>query len=133
MPRRLVAKEHLPRALSLRQVGGQVINMGGGPLGGLLVGLAGLAGAALVNAVTFALTLIVLIVIRPRHEAPPSRQGSSLAKDASDGVRVAVSHPVLRPALLLTGAAAGCLLPVLPLLLPLLAREAHWARQPRGW
>ncbi|GGX58977.1 hypothetical protein GCM10010358_11460 [Streptomyces minutiscleroticus] len=132
MPRRLVPREHLPRALSLRQVGGQVINTGGGPLGGVLVGLAGLAGAALVNAVTFALVLTVLTAVRPRYGAPPSPAASHLLKDAADGVRVAFSHPVLRPGLLLTGAAAGFLLPVLPLLLPLLARAEHWGAGTAG-
>lgn len=126
MPRRLVAEEQLPRALSLRQVGGQVINMGGGPLGGVLVGLAGLAGAAAVNAVTFAFTLAVLVIVRPRHDVPPAPRTAGLLRDALDGVRVAFVHPVLRPGLWLTGAAAGLLLPVLPLLLPLLAREEHW-------
>ncbi|MET7905907.1 MFS transporter [Streptomyces sp. NPDC005355] len=132
MPRRLVGKEQLPRALSLRQVGGQVVNMGGGPLGGIVVGLAGLAGAALVNAVTFALVLAVLIVVRPRHEPPPAPRTGHLVKDAWEGVSVAFAHPVLRPALLMTGAAAGFLLPVLPLLLPLLAREQHWDASAAG-
>ncbi|MGW7079786.1 MFS transporter [Streptomyces sp. NPDC054866] len=131
MPRRLVKEEQLPRALSLRQIGGQVVNMGGGPLGGVLVGLAGLAGAALVNAFTFALTLLVLVAVRPRHHVPPARP-SSLLKDAMDGVRVAFSHPVLRPGLCLTGAAAGLLLPVLPLLLPLLARQEQWGAGATG-
>lgn len=132
MPRRLVAKEQLPRALSLRQVGGQVINMGGGPLGGVLVGLAGLAGAAVVNAGTFAFTLIVLAVIRPRHDAAHSSRAASLLKEAMDGVRVAFSHPVLRPGLCLTGFAAGFLLPVLSLLVPLLAREREWGAGAAG-
>lgn len=132
MPRRLVAEEQLPRALSLRQVGGQVINMGGGPLGGVLVGLAGLAGAALVNAATFALVLAVLLLVRPRHHVPPTPRGAGLLKDASDGVRVSFRHPILRPGLMLTGVAAGFLLPVLPLLLPLLAREEHWGADATG-
>ncbi|MER7395905.1 MFS transporter [Streptomyces sp. NPDC000151] len=132
MPRRLVTKEQLPRALSLRQVGGQVVNMGGGPLGGVLVGIAGLAGVALVNAVTFALVLIVLIVVRSWRKVPPAPKTAGLVKDASDGVRVAFSHPVLRPGLLLTGVAAGFLLPVLPLLLPLLARAEHWGAGAAG-
>ncbi|WEV26962.1 MFS transporter [Streptomyces sp. 71268] len=131
MPRRLVEKEQLPRALSLRQIGGQVVNMGGGPLGGVLVGLAGLAGAALVNAVTFALTLAVLVVVRPRHHVSAT-EPSSLLKDAVDGVRVSFSHPVLRPGLCLTGAAAGLLLPVVPLLLPLLARQEEWGAGAAG-
>jgi MFS family permease len=131
MPRRLVEEEQLPRALSLRQIGGQIVNMGGGPLGGVLVGLAGLAGAALVNAVTFALTLVVLVAVRPRQRVPaPGRPG--LLQEAVDGVRVAFSHPVLRPGLCLTGAAAGLLLPVLPLLLPLLARQEQWGAGATG-
>ncbi|MEU3607968.1 MFS transporter [Streptomyces sp. NPDC035033] len=132
MPRRLVAKAQLPRALSLRQAGGQVINMGGGPLAGVLVGLAGFAGAAFVNAVTFAFTLVVLIAVRPRHDVPPAPKTDSLLKEAVSGVKVAFSHPVLRPGLWLTGAAAGFLLPVLSLLVPLLAREEEWGAGAAG-
>ncbi|MEV0278915.1 MFS transporter [Streptomyces sp. NPDC050610] len=132
MPRRLVPKAQLPRALSLRQVGGQVINMGGGPLAGVLVGLAGFAGAALVNAVTFAFTLVVLTVIRPQHDVPPAPRSDGLLKGALSGVKVAFSHPVLRPGLWLTGAAAGFLLPVMSLLVPLLAREERWSAGSAG-
>ncbi|MGF0168608.1 MFS transporter [Streptomyces koyangensis] len=126
MPRRLVADRQLSRALSLRQIGGQLVNMGGAPLGGLLVGVAGLAGAALVNAATFAATLLVLILVRPRRPAPAATRRTGLLGEARDGVRVALAHPVLRPGLLLTGAAAGFLLPVVSVLLPLLAREERW-------
>ncbi|GFH68985.1 MULTISPECIES: MFS transporter [Streptomyces diastaticus group] len=132
MPRRLVDKAQLPRALSLRQVGGQVINMGGGPLAGVLVGLAGFAGAAVVNAVTFAFTLVVLIAVRPQQHVPPAPKTDGLLKEALNGVKVAFSHPVLRPGLWLTGAAAGFLLPVLSLLVPLLAREEEWGAGAAG-
>ncbi|MYT69160.1 MULTISPECIES: MFS transporter [unclassified Streptomyces] len=132
MPRRLVSEAQLPRALSLRQVGGQVINMGGAPLAGVLVGLAGFAGAAAVNAVTFAFTLIVLISVRPQHDVPPAPRSDGLLKEALNGVKVAFSHPVLRPGLWLTGAAAGFLLPVMSLLVPLLAREEHWSAGSAG-
>lgn len=132
MPRRLVAQAQLPRALSLRQVGGQVINMGGGPLAGVLVGLAGFAGAAFVNAVTFAFTLVVLVATRPQYDVPPAPKTDGLLKEALSGVKVAFSHPVLRPGLWLTGAAAGFLLPVLSLLVPLLAREEEWGAGAAG-
>jgi MFS family permease len=132
MPRRLVPKAQLPRALSLRQAGGQVINMGGGPLAGVLVGLAGFAGAAVVNAVTFAFTLVVLTVVRPQHDVPPAPRTAGLLKEAVSGVKVAFSHPVLRPGLWLTGAAAGFLLPVVSLLLPLLARQEQWSAGAAG-
>ncbi|MBO1333613.1 MFS transporter [Streptomyces sp. VRA16 Mangrove soil] len=128
MPRRLVDARQLPRALSLRQAGGQLTGMGAGPLGGVLAGLAGLVGAALANAGTFAVTLIVLALVRPREGSgpPPPPRRARLFRDAADGVRVAFSHPVLRPALCLTGCAAGFLLPVPALLIPLSARAHGW-------
>ncbi|MGW6271101.1 MFS transporter [Streptomyces sp. NPDC055060] len=132
MPRRLVPTSQLPRALSLRQVGGQVINMGGAPLAGVLVGLAGFAGAAVVNAVTFACSLVVLIVVRPQHDVPATPSSDGLLREAVSGVKVAFAHPVLRPGLWLTGAAAGLLLPVLTLLVPLLAREEEWGAGTAG-
>jgi hypothetical protein len=132
MPRRLVTEAQLPRALSLRQVGAQAISMGGGPLAGVLVGVAGFAGAALVNAVTFACTLVVLIAVRSRHDVPPAPMSDGLLREAVSGVKVAFSHPVLRPGLWLIGAAAGFLLPVLSLLLPLLAREERWSAGTAG-
>ncbi|MQT04144.1 MFS transporter [Streptomyces jumonjinensis] len=132
MPRRLVGKDRLPRALALRQAGAQLITMGGGPLGGVLVGLAGLAGAALVNAVTFALVLVVLITIKSSQDLPAAGARQNVLREAADGVRVGFGDAVLRPGLLLVAAAAGCLLPVMPLLLPLLAREQHWSAGATG-
>lgn len=132
MPRRLVGKSLLPQALALRQTGSQVITLVGGPLGGLLVVAAGLGGAALVDAATFGVVLIVLIAIRERVQegAPPVRRG--VLREAGDGVRVAVTDPVLRPALMLTATAAGFLLPVGSLLIPLLARSHHWPAAAAG-
>ncbi|WP_018217080.1 MFS transporter [Salinispora vitiensis] len=126
MPRRLVNPDQLSRALALRQAGGQVVAVGGGPLGGVLVGLAGLAGAALVNAVTFAAVLMLLIAIRPRYGAPPPPGGGGVVRDAFDSLRVGFRDPLLRPGLTMTGAAAAFLLPVLSLLVPLLARAEDW-------
>lgn len=132
MPRRLVGKDRLPRALALRQVGAQLITMGGGPLGGVLVGLAGLAGAALADAVTFALVLVVLIAIKPSQDVPAGGAKRHVLREAADGVRAGFGDAVLRPGLLLVGAAAGFLLPVMPLLLPLLARGQHWSAGATG-
>ncbi|WP_025616583.1 MFS transporter [Salinispora cortesiana] len=127
MPRRLVNADQLPRALALRQAGGQLVAVGGGPLGGVLVGLAGLAGAALVNAVTFAAVLMLLIAIRPRYAGPPPPPaGAGIVRDALDSLRVGFRDPLLRPGLTMTGAAAAFLLPVLSLLVPLLARAQDW-------
>lgn len=187
MPRHLVSGEQLPRALAVRQAGGQVAALLGAPLGAVLVAVAGLSGAALVDAVTFAAALAVMGWVRPvgagtaggalraagartrpqaggphaeyahaegspaedshakarRGEGPyaesrraggaraESRGGEDLRAESlfagiAGGVRLAAADPVLRPALLLTAAAAAGLLPVVGLLAPLLARSNGW-------
>ncbi|MEV5570272.1 MFS transporter [Spirillospora sp. NPDC052269] len=132
MPRRLVGAEQLPRALAMQQAGGQVAVLLGAPLGGLLVASAGLPGAALVDAGTFAVVLVVLLCVRPAFDVERSSREESLLAGAVDGVRLALRDPVLRPALLLTAAAAGFLLPVVSLLNPLLAREHGWGAGAAG-
>ena len=156
MPRRLVGPEQLPRAMALRQAGGQVAVLLGAPLGALLVGVAGLSGTALVDAGSFAAVLAVMVRLRPSAEerptppasAQPSAQPSPrpfsapspqpappaerLLAGIADGVRLAATDPVLRPALLLTAAAAAGVLPVVALLGPLLARAHGWGPGPAG-
>ncbi|AUY50873.1 MFS transporter [Streptomyces sp. CB01881] len=140
MPRRLVGAGQLSRALALRQAGGQVAALLGAPLGGVLVALGGLSGAALADAVSFGVVLLVLLRVRPqegrdeRDEREPGQPGDSpgLLREAADGVRLALADPLLRAALLLTGAAAGALLPVVSLLTPLLARTHGWGAGATG-
>jgi Major Facilitator Superfamily len=132
MPRRLVGAERLPKALALRQTGGQVIALAGGSLGGLVVAAVGLPGAALLDAATFGIVLWVMTTIRPAQAlpAPTARQGA--LRDVADGLQTASRSPVLRAALMLVAAAAGSLLPVLSLLLPLLARHRRWGPDAAG-
>lgn len=133
MPRRLVGEQLLPRALATRQAGGQLITLAAGPLGGLLVMAAGLGGAALADAVTFAAILVVLIVIPERGLAEKNLARRGMLREAADGVHLALTDRVLRPALVLTAAAAGFLLPVASLLIPLLARSHHWPAPAAGF
>ncbi|WDM15542.1 MFS transporter [Streptomyces lavenduligriseus] len=127
MPRRLVGKDNLPQALALQQTGNQVVTLAGGPIGGILVALAGLAGVAVVDAITFALVLCVLIAIRSAISVDPPSSRQNIFKQVAEGIRVAMRHPVLRPSLILTAAAAGFLLPVIALLIPLFCRSQHWS------
>ncbi|MFJ9908121.1 MFS transporter [Streptomyces sp. NPDC101152] len=132
MPRQLVGKEQLPRALAMRQAGGQIASLLGAPLGGVLVATGGLSFTAAVDALTFAVVLVVLLRVRPAFDVERSSHQESLLAGAVGGVQLAVKDPVLRPALLLTGAAAGFLLPVVSLLNPLLAREHGWGAGAAG-
>ncbi|MDX3535745.1 MFS transporter [Streptomyces sp. MB09-01] len=132
MPRSLVGEAQLPRALAVQQAAGQIASLLGAPLGALLVAAAGLTGAALADAGTFAIVLVVLVRVRPAFDVERSPRGEGLLAAAADGVRVAAGDPVLRSALLLTAAAACFLLPVVSLLNPLLAREHGWSAGAAG-
>ncbi|MFI7355937.1 MFS transporter [Streptomyces avidinii] len=132
MPRRLVGKDQLPRALALQQAGGQIASLLGPPVGAVLVAAAGLTGAAVADAGTFAIVLVVLVRVRPAFDVERSPRGAGLRAGVVDGVRIAAGDSVLRPALLLTAAAACFLLPVVSLLNPLLAREHGWSAGAAG-
>ncbi len=132
MPRRLVGEQQLTRALALRQGGSQLMRMIGGPLGGAVVALAGLAAAAWFDAASFAVVLVVLIAIRPRFDAPPPARRESVLRATVDGFRVATRTPGLGPALLLVAGSAGFIVPSVSLLVPLLARHHHWSSAVAG-
>ncbi|WP_345475647.1 MFS transporter [Actinoallomurus oryzae] len=126
MPRRLVGAQKLPRALALRQTGGQVVALAGGSLGGLVVAAVGLPGAALFDAATFGIVLWAMASIRPAQKASEAAARKGTVREVADGLRIAWRDPVLRAALVLVSAAAGSLLPVISLLVPLLARHHGW-------
>lgn len=132
MPRRLVEPAQLPRALALRQGGHQLVSIVGGPLGGVVVAAAGFAAAAGMDAATFAIVLVALIVIRPRR-ASPDTQRRHLAREALEGVRVALTTKGLGPTLLLLAGAAGFIMPVSSILIPLLARAHSWPAVAAGF
>jgi MFS family permease len=141
MPRVLVDDAVLSRALALRQAGSQASALIGEPLGGLLVASAGLGAAAAFDTVTFAAVHAVLVANRPVSQArlalrpaPSSgrnRQGSaarpSVLAAVVDGLRVAARTPTLPVALCLASVAAGLVIPVGSLLIPLLVREHGWS------
>ncbi|MGW6913964.1 MFS transporter [Kitasatospora sp. NPDC054939] len=144
----LVPDERLSRALAVQQAGRQSAALLGAPLGAGLVAVGGLSGAALFDAATFALMLVVLTALG--RLSPPRPDGGdgdgngggdggrgalgerSLFGSVADGVRLVAGDRALRAALLLTAAAAGSLLPVVSLLGPLLVRSHGWSAQTAG-
>ena len=137
MPRRLVADALVPRALALRGTGAQLLGLVGPPLAGVLVAWAGITGAASLDALTFAIVLAILIVVRParRHPVPVPRPAERLqfVRDALEGLHLAFTDPVIRRALFLTAAVAGLALPVASLLVPLLVRAHGWSAGSAGF
>jgi len=136
MPRRLVPDEQLTRALAFRQSASQAVAMAAAPLAGVLVGAWGLPAIAWGDAVTFGVSLGVLVAVRelagPASDQMPSDGGARPRLDLADGFRVVARTPGLLGALLLTGAAGAFILPVAPLLVPLTGRTSGWGPRSTG-
>lgn len=135
-PRRLVPDDQLTRALALRQGWGQAVLMAAAPLGGLLVGTAGLPAIAWGVAALLGVGLTVLVAVRDATASSPEPGPVDVPRDRRrdllDGFRVVARTPGLRGPLLLTGAGAALILPVPSLLVPLLGRASGWGPGPTG-
>ncbi|GAA1658434.1 hypothetical protein GCM10009744_59570 [Kribbella alba] len=125
MPRLLVPPEQIPRALASFQVTGVVFAVTGTAVGGLLVRWSGLTAAAGFDALTFAVMIVVLLSLRGTT-APHGRVTTGMFRSIVDGVKMAFGRPLTRTLLITMTIAAGLLMPMDTLLLPLLARDHRW-------
>jgi MFS family permease len=131
MPRLLVPPAQIPRALASFQVTGVVFAVTGTAVGGLLVSWSGLTAAAGFDAITFGVMIVVLIVLR----GTAAEQGAlrtGMFRSIADGVKVAFGRPLTRALLVTMTIAAGLLMPMDTLLLPLLARDHGWDAKTAG-
>jgi MFS family permease len=125
MPRLLVPPAQVPRALASFQVTGVIFAVTGTAVGGVLVNWAGLTSAAGFDALTFVVMIVVLLSLRDAI-TPPRRVTTGMFRSIADGVRMAFGRPLTRALLIMMTMAAGLLMPLDILLLPLLARDHHW-------
>jgi MFS family permease len=131
MPRLLVPPQQVPRALASFQVTGVVFAVTGTAVGGILVTWSGLTAAAAFDAITFAIMIAVLLVLRTSTTpAPPSQAG--IFKSIAEGLRIAFGKPLTRALLITMTLAAGLLMPMDSLVLPLLARHHEWDAKTAG-
>jgi MFS family permease len=125
MPRLLVPAEQVPRALASFQVTGVVFAVTGTAVGGVLVSWSGLTAAAGFDALTFAVMIVVLIALRG-NTAPHGAARTGMFRSIADGVKMAFGRPLTRALLITMTVAAGLLMPLDQLVLPLLARDHNW-------
>ena len=92
--RAIVPDEELPRALSLTQGRQHVASLVGGPLGGVLYGLAR-SLPLLADAVSYVVSAVLLRGIRADLAAPEREHASALA-ELRIGVRYLAGHPLFR-------------------------------------
>ncbi|MEU4923661.1 MFS transporter [Streptomyces parvus] len=78
--------------------------LGGPSLGGGLVALVGAAMAIVVDALSYALSMLAMLGIRRREEPPPPPPAEEpLSRRITEGLRFVFGHPILRRVVICTG------------------------------
>jgi len=113
----LVPREHLSSAISLNTLMFQIASVLGPTLAGLLIASAGIAWVYAVNAASFLMVIVALVLMRarPRVGLPDNARITWAA--AREGLRFVFAHPIVRSTMLLDFiatffASATALLPI---------------------
>jgi MFS family permease len=140
MPRYIVGRSALDKALAAKQSGGQIVSLTAGPIGGFAVGSWGLGGVSLINAASFLLLIAITYVAvgaidrshRDEPQATPDEESLGLIAEGLAGLRFCLADPSMRAMLALLTAVSGFVVPIASLVLPLVARENDWGPQIAG-
>jgi MFS family permease len=115
----LVPREDLPNALALNSAGSSSTRIIGPSLGGVLIGLLGIAGCYLAQAITFVVAAALTAAVTVPRNARP---GVTIGGGVLDGLRIIRRDPTLTGLLLLASVPALLAYPYIQLL-PVFARD----------
>jgi len=137
LTRQLVPADRFGSALSVRQLITQVASVLGRPLGGALIALGGLAAAAAALVVAYFVAFVTVLRTRVPDQRPPAPSTASSRSarigQVFAGVSLVARTPLLRQLVLVTGTAAGVLLPIATLLVAVWARDNGAGAIEVGW
>jgi MFS family permease len=88
----LVPRNDLHRALALNSIQFNMARLCGPMLAAAIIGIAGIAGAFTLNAVTFLPLLVVLLFFIPSIPQPPRTETTSMREDIREGLRFVWKH-----------------------------------------
>ncbi len=100
----LVPREHLPNAISLQTIMFQTSSVLGPSLGGVCIAVGGVGWVYVLNAISFSLVIVALMMMRDMPARAPTQAG---AKDdvslhaALEGLRFVFRSPLIRSTMLL--------------------------------
>ena len=99
----LVPREHLPSAISLNAIMMQIAAVSGPALAGVLIATTDLGWVYLLNTLSFAGTIVALIMMRgvPGRSASPGRAADISVHSALEGLRFVFRSPLIRSTMLL--------------------------------
>ncbi|WP_412542326.1 MFS transporter [Longispora sp. K20-0274] len=135
LPAQLLPGDQLPAAVAARQLANRGALLLGAPLGGLLVAVGGFPLACGLNAVSFAVSVVILAKIKPRfasgvRDAKPRR---NLLAEVGDGLRFVIGQPVLRGVFLVLTTLEFCVTGPVNLAVPLRSVAQGWGAAGQGW
>lgn len=124
--RHFVADDELGTAMVRAGMAGQLARSIGPPLGGMLLGVLSLTGAAWLAAAGATAALLTLLMIHPprRHH---SAYDAATARGIADAVVAARSRRGVPALLAAVAIVAGVVIPVVVLGIPVIARERGWS------
>jgi len=117
----LVRQEQLKQGIALNSVQFNLSRVIGPALGGISIGLFGIAGSYYLNALSYVAVLIPLILMRPDHKQYTNRQ-QSMWRSLREGLTYVKRRPTLQIILLLQFTIAFLVFPYATLL-PIFARD----------
>ncbi len=110
----------------------QIARTAGPAAGGFLIGHGGLPLTAGLDAATYAIVLVALLLVRPPCEPVPEQAQGSVWRSLADAARTAVRTPGVVPVLVAITGLAATVLPLVMLALPLAGRERGWTAAETG-
>lgn len=132
-PRLFVDEGSLPAVMATTSSGLQVSRLSGPAVGGLLIASVGLAWMTVINAATFLVVLIALVlVIPPRPARQPGAPHVTLRQGWS-AIRAAGQHRVIFGLLAGLTVLSGAVQPVVSVGIPLLSRSHGWSAADAGF
>src|SRR5256885_14357304 len=117
----LLPSAQLKQGIALNSTQFNMSRVIGPAIGGISIGVFGIAGSYYLNALSYVAVIIPLILIHPRHRERTSRQ-QGMWQDLREGLSFARKRPSLRVILLLQFIIAFLVFPYI-VLLPIFARD----------
>ncbi len=133
LPLVMFGRDRLVDANGRMNIGRGLAEMAGPSVGGFLVGLLGAARAVGVDACSYVVGAVMLALMRFREPKPDPRTGEArLRTEISEGLRMVLTHRLLRVMVLSTAVAAFMLAGVNAIWLLYVITELHWSYQAAG-
>ena len=133
LTRQLVAPERFGNALSLRQVITQLASVLGRPLGGALVALGGLGAAAVFLMSTYVISFGSVVRTKTGDQSHPDTTPDNSPGKLFGGIAYVSQSKLMSQLVIVTGLAAGLILPIPTLLVPVWARQNSLGVSAVGW